>query len=46
MFGSLKSWKLPMIEKTVATSSAGRRAGSLMLQAIRMAPAPSISAAS
>ena len=30
MLGSVNSWKLPMIEKTVATRIAGRSAGSLI----------------
>ena len=46
MFGSLKSWKLPMIEKIVAITIAPRSAGSLMPVTIRNWPAPSISAAS
>ena len=46
MLGSLKSWKLPMIEKIVAMTRAPRIAGSLMAVMMRNCPAPSISAAS
>ena len=46
MFGSLKSWKLPMIEKIAAITMAPRSAGILMLQMMRNAPAPSSEAAS
>ena len=46
MLGSLKSWKLPMIEKIVAMTRAPRIAGILMDATIRHWPAPSISAAS
>ena len=46
MLGSLNSCRLPMIEKTTATTIAGRSAGSLIDRAIRAGPAPSISAAS
>ena len=46
MFGSLKSWKLPMIEKIVAMTIAPRSAGSLMPVMTRIGPAPSSSAAS
>lgn len=46
MLGSLKSWKLPMIEKIVATTRALRMAGSLTETTVRHSPAPSIAAAS
>src|SRR5690348_11354928 len=46
MLGSLNSWNVPRIEKTPAIVSAGRKAGSLMLLAIRHWPAPSTAAAS
>ena len=46
MFGSLKSWKLPMIEKIVAITTAPRTAGILMEKIVRQAPAPSMDAAS
>src|SRR5215217_8220469 len=45
-FGSLKSWNDPMTEKISVSTSAGRMAGSLMDQAIRTSPAPSMRAAS
>lgn len=46
MLGSLKSWKLPMIEKIVAMTSAPRIAGILIALMIRYWPAPSMAAAS
>ena len=46
MLGSLKSWKLPMMEKIVAMTSAPRMAGSLIAVITRHWLAPSISAAS
>ena len=46
MLGSLKSWKLPMIEKIVAMTSAPRTEGILMEKIVRQAPAPSSEAAS
>jgi hypothetical protein len=46
MFGSMNSWKLPMIEKMVAITTAPRSAGSLMLKIVRNGPAPSSAAAS
>ncbi len=46
MFGSLKSWKLPMMEKITPMTSAPRMAGSLMPVMMRNGPAPSSSAAS
>ena len=35
MLGSLNSWKLPMIEKIVAITSAPRIAGSLIARTMR-----------
>ncbi|MDF2990960.1 MAG: hypothetical protein K0S37_1474 [Microbacterium sp.] len=46
MLGSLKSWKLPMIEKIVAITTAPRTAGILIEKIVRHAPAPSMDAAS
>src|ERR1700727_3069626 len=40
MLGSLNNCRLPMIEKTTATTIAGRSAGSLIERAIRTGPAP------
>ena len=46
MFGSANSWKEPITEKIVHSSSAGRSSGSLMWVAVATAPAPSTAAAS
>ena len=45
-FGSVNSWKVPMTEKMTVSSNAGRIAGILIDQAIRVSEAPSTRAAS
>ena len=45
-FGSVNSWKVPITEKMMVSSSAGRIAGILIDQAIRTSEAPSTRAAS